>query len=139
MAGPEATSAMVNNVIPAVIIVIHALLSAGLLIKHGVSIPTTALGGKWNYFIVSSVVLLALAGVIVNKAPDKDPTEENADKIALLLIAATLAVSSSSSRISLYSVIMGVRLLASVWPYAGVTTNCSNKLAFKRTPFRFSS
>ena len=85
-----------QNAGPLALVGLHTIATAVLIrANKGVNIPKTT--WKGNYYTVSSVVLLAIGAFIVQKAPDKDSTEEKSDKIALLLIAAALAINAAGT------------------------------------------
>ena len=91
-----------DNYIPLIVLIVHAAVTAGVAASKG-SATTTLLDksvmGIAPYAVISSVVLLAVAGMIVNKHHDKpNTTAENADKIALLLIASVIAINFSGGK-----------------------------------------
>ena len=85
-----------------VVVTFAVVASAGkksILPSEGKTILDKLVLGIAPYSVVSSIVLLAVAGLIVNKHYEKpDTTAENADKIALLLIASVIAINFSGGK-----------------------------------------
>lgn len=88
-----------DNYIPLIGLIIHALVTGAVAASSGkTSILDKSVLGIAPYSVVSSVVLLTVAGLIVNKHQTPSTTAENADKIALLLIASVIAINFSGGK-----------------------------------------
>lgn len=100
-----------DNYIPLISLAVHAVVTAGVAASKGSATSTTLLDKSVigaPYAVISSVVLLVVAGMIVNKHHDKPNTiAENADKIALLLIASVIAINFSGGKAASYAHVAG--------------------------------